>query len=97
MKTILKLVMLLLLTVSLFLASCEGSYYVTSQPVEPVYERPAVPYDGAVWVEGNWGWRGGNYAYTRGHWARPRTGRVWVGGNWEHGNQGYRWHRGHWR
>lgn len=97
MKTIAKLAFMLMLGGFLFMSSCTGSYYVTDRPVEPVYERPAAPYDGAVWIGGNWVWRGGSYTYVHGHWARPRPGRVWVRGTWEHSRRGYHWHRGHWR
>lgn len=97
MKTLLKLGLLITLAGSLFLSSCAGSYYVSSQPVEPVYDRPAAPYDGAVWIDGEWSWVGGNYVYVRGHWDRPRAGHAYVRGSWEHTNHGYRWHRGHWR
>lgn len=97
MKTISKLGIMLAMAGSLFLSSCAGSYYVTDQPVEPVYERPIAPYAGAIWIDGDWGWQGGRYVYVRGHWGRPRPGHVWVRGNWERGARGYRWHRGHWR
>lgn len=97
MKTLIKLGLLITLTASLFLSSCAGSYYVADQPVEPVYERPVAPYDGAVWIDGEWGWYGGRYAYTRGHWERPRPGRAYSRGSWEHSNRGYRWHKGSWR
>jgi WXXGXW repeat (2 copies) len=97
MKTLSRLGLMLALAGSLFLSSCAGSYYVTAQPVEPVYERPAAPYQGAVWIDGDWTWSGGSYVYVRGHWDRPRSGRAWVRGNWERGQRGYRWHKGHWR
>lgn len=97
MKKVSKFGMLLVMAVSLFLASCAGSYYVSDQPLEPVYDRPVAPYDGAIWIDGEWAWIGGRYTYTRGHWERPRTGRVWVRGSWEHSGRGYRWHRGGWR
>ena len=97
MKTLSKFGLLLVLAVSISLTSCEGSYFVTAQPSEPVYERPVAPYDGAIWIDGDWAWRGGNYDYVRGHWDRPRAGRVWVRGSWENTNRGYRWHRGHWQ
>ena len=98
MKTLSKIGLMLVLAGSLFLSSCAGSYYVTERPVEPVYERPVVPYQGAVWVEGEWVWNGGRYIYTRGYWARPRVGRVYAHGYWEpRPRGGYRWHRGYWR
>jgi hypothetical protein len=97
MKTISKLGLLIALAGSLFLSSCTGSYYVADQPTEPVYEQGVAPYDGAIWIGGEWGWSGGRYVYTRGHWEHPREGHTWVRGSWEHGARGYRWHRGHWR
>ena len=78
------------------MSACTGSYYVAAQPVEPAYERPASPYAGAIWIDGEWTWSGDNYVYVRGHWERPRSGRTWVRGSWERGQRGYRWHRGHW-
>ncbi len=99
MKSLIKFGLLSFLAASMFLApGCAGSYYVTDQPVEPVYERPTAPYANAVWVEGEWSWSGGNYVYTRGHWDHPREGHsTYVRGNWEHTNRGYKWHNGHWQ
>ncbi len=97
MKTLSKLGVLAALAGSLFMASCSGEYYVQSQPSEVVYERPAAPYPGAVWIEGDWVWSGGTYVHQPGHWARPRNGRVWVAGSWYNGQRGYAWRRGHWR
>jgi hypothetical protein len=96
MKTISKAWLLLALAGTLFLGSCAGGYYVVAQPVEPVYERPAPPYQGAVWIDGEWTWSGGRYVYARGYWEHPRPGHAWVRGSWEQGGRGYRWHRGHW-
>ena len=97
MKTISKLSIMLALAGSLFMTSCAGTYYVTDQPAEPRYERPVRPYEGAVWIEGEWGWYGGHYVYTHGYWAHPRSGRVYVRGYWNRGPRGYYWHRGYWR
>ncbi|HEY4326786.1 MAG TPA: hypothetical protein VGN20_22560 [Mucilaginibacter sp.] len=98
MKKLLKLGLLVTLGVSLFLSSCAGEdYYVSDQPVEPVYERPVVPYDGAVWIDGEWAWNGGSYAYTHGHWDKPRPGHNYVRGSWAHSNHGYSWRKGHWQ
>jgi hypothetical protein len=66
-------------------------------PEEPYYVRPASPYANAVWIDGEWVWRGGRYAYIGGHWDRPLNGRVWVRGNWQSSTRGYTWHRGYWR
>jgi len=97
MKTLLKIGSLFVIAISMFLSSCAGSYYVSDQPVEPVYERPVAPYAGAIWIDGDWVWRGGTYVYVRGHWDRDRPGRRWMRGSWERTNRGYRWRRGHWQ
>jgi hypothetical protein len=97
MKKLQKFGMLLALAGSLFMASCAGSYYVTARPAEPVYVRPAAPYAGAVWIDGDWVWNGGRYVYSGGHWAAARPGRIWVRGAWYQGPRGYGWHRGYWR
>ncbi len=97
MKTLSKLGLVAALAGSLFLSSCAGSYYVSDQPVEPVYEQGVAPYPGAVWIGGEWGWVGGRYVYTRGYWSRPRPGHVYMRGSWYHSGRGYAWRRGHWR
>jgi hypothetical protein len=97
MKTLMRFGLLLAMAGSLFLSSCEGSYFVTDQPAEPVYERGAAPYDGAIWIDGEWAWNGGSYAYVNGHWDRPRQGHTYVRGSWAHTNRGYAWHRGRWK
>jgi len=96
MKTLSKLGILLALSGSLFMTSCAGSYYLSAQPAETVEVQPAAPYDGAVWIEGDWVWSGGTYVRGRGHWERARAGHSYVRGNWERTGRGYRWHRGHW-
>ncbi|MES2277953.1 MAG: hypothetical protein V4592_18135 [Bacteroidota bacterium] len=95
MKTMNKVIIGVALASSM-LAACAGSYYVSERPAEPVYTRPVAPYQGAVWVSGEWGWRNGRYVYTNGYWARARTNRVYVSGSWEQGPRGYYWRRGHW-
>src|ERR1700744_4340508 len=97
MKTLSKLGIMAALAGSLFMTSCSGEYYVQSQPTDVVYVRPAAPYAGAVWIEGDWVWSGGTYVHRQGHWERPRNGRTWVAGSWYHGSRGYAWRRGHWR
>lgn len=97
MKAIKKIGMLLALGTTLFLSSCAGAYYAEEEPAEPVYVRPVAPYAGAVWIDGDWGWRGGRYVYSRGYWTRPHYGRTYMRGNWERRGRGYTWHRGYWR
>jgi len=97
MKTLSKLGILAALAGSLFLTSCAGDYYVQTQPADVVYTRPAAPYDGAVWVEGDWVWSGGGYVHQPGHWEHGRAGHAYVAGSWYHARRGYAWHRGHWQ
>ncbi len=97
MKTLGHLAIVIGLAGALGFSSCAGSYYVTDQPVEPVYERPIAPYAGAIWIDGDWNWNGGAYRYNRGHWDRPRPGRTYARGSWQHTNRGYTWNRGGWR
>lgn len=96
MKTLSKLGVIAALGTSLFLSSCAGEYYVSDQPADVVYERPAAPYPGAVWIEGDWVYSGGHYVRRHGYWSRPRAGRVYTPGTWVHNNRGYAWHRGGW-
>jgi len=97
MKTLSKFGFLFVLGGSLVLSSCAGSYYIAEQPIEPVYSRPVTPYNGAVWITGEWVWNGGRYTYRNGYWAKPRNGHVYVSGTWVRTGRGYTWHRGNWR
>ena len=82
-----------------FFAGCgPARHTVTTQPVAPVYERPASPGATYVWVDGDWRWQRGNYVYNNGYWARPGNNRTWVGGSWVNTpNKGYYWKKGYWR
>lgn len=52
-------------------------------PPAPYYEPiPPLPYAGAVWINGYWGWQGGHHA--------------WVGGRYEPGRPGYAYEPHHW-
>jgi hypothetical protein len=97
MKTIAKIGILLTLIITLFTSCYGGYYYVSSRPDEPYYVRPASPYYGAVWIDGEWEWQNGRYTYIGGHWEKPHPGLVWVRGSWQSGPRGYAWHRGYWR
>jgi hypothetical protein len=67
----------------------------TQPPVAQVEVRPAVPWAGAVWVEGHWYWRG-NWEWIPGHWDRPRVGWVWVPHHWSPVGRHWRYVPGHW-
>ena len=66
-------------------------------PPAPQYEVvPVVPFAGAIWLGGHWGWGGGRHHWVPGRWDRPRAGFFWAPHRWVP-HQG-RWHlRGGWR
>ena len=58
-------------------------------PAPYVEVVPALPFAGAVWIGGYWGWQGGRHAWVPGRWDHPRPGygyrpHAWVqiGGRW---------------
>jgi len=94
--------LLLALAASAMLSACivvpahpgyvSGSVVVVDAPPPPprVEVVPAMPYPGAVWISGYWGWSGGQHQWVRGYYERPRPGYRWEPHRWE--NQGGRWH-----
>jgi hypothetical protein len=85
----------------LSMAGCAGGYaYYSSAPPPPVRveARGVAPGAGFVWVDGYWGYRGGNYAWVPGNWVRPPRARaVWVPGRWEMRRGRYYYRQGRWR
>jgi hypothetical protein len=73
-----------------------ATFVIRERPVEPRYERPAPPYPGAVWIPGEWEWRGNHYVYLHGYYVQP-SGREWIPGHWRETPGGYVWDKGHWR
>ncbi len=59
-------------------------------PAPYVEVVPVVPFVGAVWLSGHWGWGGGRHHWVGGRWERPRAGFIWSPHQWmpHHG----RWH-----
>jgi hypothetical protein len=60
-------------------------------PPAPYYETvPPLPYAGAVWIGGYWGWQGGRHSWVPGRYERSRPGYTWQPHRWvAHDN---RWH-----
>jgi hypothetical protein len=59
-------------------------------PAPYVEVIPAMPYPGAVWLGGYWGWGGGRHQWVPGRWEQPRPGYAWHpyawaphGGRWQ--------------
>lgn len=65
---------------------------VTGVAPPPPYAEvvPVVPFAGAVWLGGYWGWSGGRHTWVAGHWERPRPGYGWAPHRWVQG--GGQWH-----
>ena len=66
-------------------------------PPAYVEVQPALPFAGAIWISGYWGWVGGRHVWTPGRWDHPRPGYRWEPHRWEQ-HQG-QWHLrgGEWR
>ena len=62
-----------------------------------VVNRPAAPYQGAIWVEGHWQWNGAQYVWVQGRYVRPRAGYVYVQPTWQRRGNGYVYVAGGWR
>lgn len=63
----------------------------TAPPSAPYNELVApAPYQGALWIDGYWGWSGHRHVWVAGRWERPRHGYVWRPHRWHHHHG--RWH-----
>ena len=76
----------------------QGAYYPEAggaiitdvAPPAPYAEAvPVIPYPGAVWIGGYWGWSGSRHNWVPGRWERGRHGYAWNPHHWE--NRGGRW------
>jgi hypothetical protein len=65
-------------------------------PAPYVEVVPAIPFAGAIWIGGYWGWQGGRHTWVPGRWDHPRPGYAWRPHAWV--QQGGRWqlHSGGW-
>ncbi|MGA2108689.1 MAG: hypothetical protein ABSH25_13715 [Syntrophorhabdales bacterium] len=78
--------------------SAFGCIVRTGPPPARVEVRPAVPYPEAVWIDGHWEHRYGEWVWNPGCWSRPPfPGAIWVPGHWRESPGGWRWVPGHWR
>ena len=79
----------------------QGAYYgagpmqsnivVDVAPPAPYAEVvPVIPFFGALWLGGYWGWNGGRHQWVPGRWEQPRPGYAWRPYAWA--QQGGRWH-----
>jgi hypothetical protein len=78
----------------------DNGVVVDVAPPAPYVEVvPAIPFAGAIWIGGYWGWGSGGYHWVPGRWDHPHPGyswrpHVWVqqGGHWH--SRGGAWVRG---
>ena len=60
-------------------------------PPSPYVEVvPVLPYPGAIWIGGYWGWNGGRHLWVPGRYEQPRPGYRYRPHAWV--QQGGRWH-----
>jgi hypothetical protein len=59
-------------------------------PPPQVEVVPVVPFVGAIWIGGYWGWSGGRHVWMPGHYEHPRAGYQWRPHAWV--QEGGRWH-----
>jgi hypothetical protein len=66
-------------------------------PAIPVYEQPACPVDGYIWIPGYWAYGDAGYYWVPGYWdAPPTVGYLWTPGYWGFAGGIYGWHAGYW-
>jgi WXXGXW repeat (2 copies) len=58
---------------------------------------PVMPYAGAVWISGYWGWSGRQHHWVGGNWVQPRPGFRWQPHYWQRNRHGgWVLHGGQW-
>lgn len=63
--------------------------YVDIPPPAPYVEViPVLPFAGAVWIGGYWGWRSGRHHWVPGRYEAPRPGYGWSPHRWHHAPRG---------
>jgi len=79
------------------LAGCVGTVRTPPPSHHPVDMRPVAPFSGAIWIEGHYAYRHGNYVWVPGRYMRPPHEKsVWVPGYWKEHRRGWKWQEGHW-
>lgn len=68
----------------------EGQVVDVAPPAPYVEVVPAIPFVGAIWLGGYWGWNGGRHNWVPGRWEQPRAGYGWRPHAWV--ERGGRWH-----
>lgn len=66
-------------------------------PPPQVEVVPALPFAGAIWIGGYWGWSGRAHVWVPGRWDAPRPGYRYEPHRWEPTARGGYELRGGWR
>ena len=63
--------------------------YAPMAPPAPYYEvQPALPYPGAIWINGYWNWTSNRHHWVPGRYERPRPGYRWQPHRWDRSPRG---------
>lgn len=65
-------------------------------PAPYVEVIPVLPFFGALWIAGYWGWSGGRHHWVGGHYERPRAGYGWAPHRWVPQSNGWALRGGGW-
>jgi len=76
-----------------------GSGAETDAPPPPTQVEviPIIPFIGALWIAGHWGWQGGRHHWVGGRWVAPRPGYHWHPHRWDHSGGRWRERGGGWQ
>ena len=97
MKKTASLAALGLIALATALTGCAATVAVPP-PAAVVEVRPAVPFYGAVWIDGYYQHSHNRYHWVPGRYVRPpRPRAAWKPGHWQHNRRGWKWHKGYWR
>lgn len=93
----------MLLTACVVPVAPAGGVYgqpIAVAPVAPPPARveviPVIPFIGAIWIDGFWGWGGGRHVWVGGHWTQPRPGMQWQPHQWTRDGDHWRLNSGGW-
>jgi hypothetical protein len=78
-----------------------GISFIIQAPVAPppsrTETRQAAPFRDAVWIDGRWAWKDGQYLWVNGHWEhRPGGLHGWQRGQWHHEGSVWVFQSGKW-
>jgi hypothetical protein len=79
--------------------SPDGPVVVAGVAPPAPYEEvlPPMPYAGAIWIGGYWGWNAGRHVWIGGRWDHARPGFRWEPHRWERVGGKWHLHEGGWR